>query len=265
MLYYSHMSLWARQKQATYLSAALLFIIVLVGLPVYYLFIHKTPDCYDNILNQDEVGVDCGGLCDKVCPLDAQPPIIHWQRFFKVLPGFYTVVVNVENPNIKVFAGNIPYRIRLVDKDGAVIAERTGKTFLYPNRVFPIFEAGLHTGERVPARVDFQFMQEINWQKKAYELPNLVVIDQVLTGTSTPRIDATVQSEADYKISDIVDVIAIIYDGENNAISASYTNIDSIGARGKVPIIFTWPQPFSAPVAKIEIIPLVLPRAVPEI
>ncbi len=253
------MSLWAKQKQAKYFTVTLVILAVLIGLPTYYLFFHKTPNCYDNILNQDEAGIDCGGVCDKVCPAEARQPIVHWQRYFKILPGFYTVVVNIENPNIKVFAGDVPYRIRLIDKDGVVISERLGKTFLYPNRSFPIFESSLYTGVRIPSRIDFEFTQNINWQKKSYELPKLVVIDQVLTGSTTPRIDATLQSEADYGIGK-VDVVAIVYDKDNNALSASYTNVDGMKPRSKAPIYFTWPQPFSAPVSKIEITPLTLPR-----
>src|SRR4051812_41305378 len=114
------MSLWARQKQATYLTIVVLFLLIVFGIPTYFIFFHKTPNCYDNLMNQDETGVDCGGGCAKVCPADAQPPIVHWQRYFKVVQGVYTVVVNIENPNIKVFAQNVPYRIRLLDKEGVV-------------------------------------------------------------------------------------------------------------------------------------------------
>jgi hypothetical protein len=253
------MSYWAKQKQFKYISIVLLFVIVVLSLPVYYIFFRKVPSCYDNILNQDEAGIDCGGVCDRVCPLDAQKPIVHWQRFFKVLPGVYTVVANIENPNIKVYAENVPYRFRLLDKDGVVIAERTGTTFLYPNRIFPIFESALQTGERVPARAEFQFTAEPSWQKKAYELPNLVVIDQQLSGSTTPRIDATLQSNADYRVNNI-EVVTVVYDNDNNAIGASYTNVDSIGPKAKVPVFFTWPSPFVSEISKIDIIPLVIPR-----
>jgi hypothetical protein len=260
------MSLWARKKQALYLTGIIIFFLLVIGLPLYFIFFHKQPTCYDNILNQDEVETDCGGACDKVCPSEAQKPIVHWQRFFQVTPGVYTVVASIENPNIKVYSSGVPYRFRLIDADGAVVGDREGEAFLLPNNTFPIFESNLITGERRPVRMDFEFVADPVWQKKAYELANLVVIDQRLSGiatstssTSTPRVDATLQSEADYLVKN-VSVVAVVYDHDNNAIGASRTVIDQIPPKGKVPLFFTWPEQFKLPVAKIDIIPEVLPR-----
>jgi len=253
------MSFWAQKKQATYGFFVLLFLVVVVSIPAYYTFFHHAPTCFDGIQNQGEEGIDCGGPCTKVCAPEAQPPIVHWQLFFKVTDGVYNVVANVENPNTGVYATDVPYTFRLYDDNNVEIADRTGTAFMLPNAVFPIFEGGLMTGERVPVRATFEFDGTPSWQKKPYVLPRLVVIDQTLSGSSTPRVDATIQNTEDYDVSNI-EVVSVIYDADGNAIAASDTLVDHIAAQSSQDVVFTWPQPFTEPVSKILITPKIAPR-----
>jgi hypothetical protein len=255
------MSLWAQKKQALYALIVILFLIVVAGIPVYYVFFHKVASCSDGIQNQGEDGVDCGGPCSKVCPYQAQPPIVHWQQFFKVVDGTYSVVANVENPNAGVYAENVPYVFQLFDNQGVVIAERSGTTFMLPNTIFPIFESNLITGQRTPVRASFAFGPIPQWQKKPYQLANLVIIDQTLTeATSTgERVDATVQNQEDYQVTN-AEIVAVAYDTDGNAVAASHTTIDTLGPQAQTHIVFTWPQLFGTTISKILLTPKVYPR-----
>ncbi len=260
------MSLWAQKKQFTYLSVLSLLIIVILSVPIYYYFIKHQDTCFDGIKNQNEEGIDCGGICTKVCTDSSQAPLVHWQRFFKVTDGVYSAATEVENPNINVYAESIPYRFRFYDDNGVMIAERTGSTFMLPNTIFPIFESGIQTGQRIPVRVSFEFLNNTpDWQKKPYQLPHLVIIDQTqasstsVTASSSAKIEATIQNETDFAANNI-EVVALVYDANNNAIAASHTIVDQIDARSSTKVTFTWPTAFSSPVAKIEIVPKVLPR-----
>jgi len=253
------MSFWAQKKQATYGIIVIAFLVIVVSLPAYYLFFRHAPTCFDNIQNQDEQGIDCGGICTKVCAPQAQAPILHYQRFFKVTDGVYSVVASIENPNTGVYAVNVPYVFRLYDADNVQVAERRGSAYMLPSTVFPIFESGVMTGQRIPVRASFEFTDTPLWQKKPYQLAKLVVIDQTLTGSSTPRVDATIQNTEDYTVSN-VEVVAVVYDDNNNAIAASHTIVDSLAPHATAQMVFTWPEPFTGSVSKILLTPKVQPR-----
>ncbi|MEI7777781.1 MAG: hypothetical protein WCI52_04220 [bacterium] len=260
------MSLWAQRKQFTYISVFLLIVVVILSVPFYYYFIRHQDTCFDGIQNQNEEGIDCGGICTKVCTLSSQAPLVHWQRFFRVTDGVYSAAAEVENPNVNVYAESVPYRFRFYDDNGVMIAERTGNTFMLPNTIFPIFESGIQTGQRTPIRVSFEFLSNtIDWQKKPYQLPRLVIIDQTLasstsaSATSSAKIEATIQNQSDFSATNI-EVVALVFDVNDNAIASSHTVVDQIGARSATKVTFTWPTAFSVPVSKIEIVPKVLPR-----
>ena len=53
-----------------------------------------------------------------------------------------------------------------------------------------------------------------------------------------------------------MDVIAILYDANRNAVSTSRTYIEELVAEETKKINFTWPEPLPAPVIAKEIIPL---------
>jgi len=258
------MSLWAQKRQLTYASVVVFIVLLGIALPLYFIFIYHPASCFDGVQNQGEEGIDCGGPCSKVCASDAQAPVVHFQRFFEVTPGVYSVVALVENPNISTFADNVPYDFRLYDSNGVVIAERTGTTFMLPNTVFPIFESNLQTGARTAVRASFSFTGPTpNWQKKTYILPNLVVTNQILsaassTATTSPRLDATLQNDSDYTVSN-VEVVALLYDATGNAVGASDTIVNSIAPRLSTALVYTWPQNFSTPVTKIVITPKIYP------
>ena len=70
-------------------------------------FFHKTPTCFDGVKNQNEKGLDCGGVCTRICSGDISTPIVMWQRVFQVTPGVYSAVAYIQNPNVL----NRPYKV----------------------------------------------------------------------------------------------------------------------------------------------------------
>jgi len=50
-----------------------------------------------------------------------------------------------------------------------------------------------------------------------------------------------------------------LYDENNNAVAFSKTKIDSIDGGSTASIVFTWPEPFSGQIVRIDIVSKVLP------
>lgn len=224
-----------------------------------FFLLYEKPTCFDNKKNQDEVGIDCGGACELLCQSQVIQPAILWSRAFAVIDGVYNVVAYVENPNFDIGTNAIVYLFKLFDEDNILIAERKGITFIPPNSVLSVFEGGIITGERVPKRTFFEFQGLPEWFKMYNPAISLIVENRVLSGAETlPKIEAQLRNKSTQDISDI-EIIAIIFDENDNAIATSKTSVEQLRKETSSDIVFTWPEPFSAKVGKIEIITLTPP------
>ena len=256
-------SQWAAKRKLTYSTIIIVVIVLAIGIPTF-LFFNKTKTCFDGIKNQNEKGVDCGGVCKQLCPSDIIMPITLWQRSFAVTTGVYNAVAYIQNPNVLMQAGVTQYVFRLYDTNNVVIGERTGSTFIPANQVFAVFEAGIRTGGKAPARTSFSFTQSPVWSQNPsdYKSPNVIAGDVVLSNeSSSPRIDAVINN-ASLKNVGVLEVVAIVYDADDNAMAASRTIVENLSAGSIAPVTFTWPAPFSSAAVRKEIILRTYPAGV---
>jgi len=84
---------------------------------------------------------------------------------------------------------------------------------------------------------------------------SILIEDTVLTSTtSSPKLTAKIVNDSFYDLSDL-DVIAILYDKEGNALAAGKTRVDPLRKNTSENLFFTWPKPFEETVITTEIIP----------
>lgn len=247
---------WASRRRSTYLGIVFIVIIaVFAGL--FFLFFNKPPTCADGKQNGEELGIDCGGSCEKVCEVQITDLAILWSRSFRVSDGVYNSVAYVENPNPNARVAEISYTFKLFDDNNILVAERKGKTFISPSGITPIFEGNISTGQRVPIRTFSEFSEIPKWSQTADEDSPISVGEIVLSREdSSPRIDAVLSNSSIRDTSDI-EVVAVVFDATGNAIAVSSTFIDRLSGRSSQDIVFTWPNKFDFSVSRIEIIPRV--------
>lgn len=250
------MSYWAQKRKSFYFFIFVLFLGGGVILPAYFL-LYRPPTCFDGKQNGGERGIDCGGKCVKLCPSQYLEPNIIWARAIKVKQNIYSALAYIENPNIDAGADSISYIFRIKDKEGILIYERKGKTSIPPNKFFAVFEDGISTGEKIPAEVFFEFTSNALWRKQDNKESGISVSRKEISNEEkSPRIDATLENKTLQHIFN-VEVVAIVYDMDDNALGFSRTFIDRFDKEGTQNITFTWPRPFDGIVARIEIIPRV--------
>ena len=115
---------WAAKKQLTYL---LIFLIVIVGI-IFAVWLKITvPSCTDGKQNQDEKGVDCGGVCSKECLGEIKDLAILWSKPLKVAGNNYDAVALVENRNLFLSAKSVRYQFKFYDDRNILIASREGE------------------------------------------------------------------------------------------------------------------------------------------
>jgi hypothetical protein len=253
---------WATKRKIIYITGMLSLFGVIWAI-VYYLNFYQAPSCFDGIQNQGEENVDCGGPCVIVCGNQIAQPIILWQRSFESTPSVYNAVAYVENTNSELGVEQATYRFTLYDDKNIFITERVGKTFIAPNEKFAVFEARFPVGMRIPKKTTFEFIAFTPWKKFTGERPALSVYgEQVNNADTRPRVSATMENLQLTSVKEI-QVTAVVYDEEDNALASSATVVDTILPRSSHNLVFTWAQPFQVPPARVEIIPRVNPFVEP--
>lgn len=234
---------WAGRRRTMYISGIVATFLIVVGIPLIFI-LYEPPTCFDGSKNGEERGVDCGGSCRLLCPFEVTNPTVLWSRAFKITEGVYSAVAYIEHPNSNSGVIEAPYTFKLFDSANILVSERIGTTFLLPNTLTPIFEGGITTGERIPARTFFEFNTELKWVRIPEKEYPLSVKNQRLSNiTKTPRIDAVVENSSVDDIFDL-EVVGVVFDIDDNAIAASRTIIPLLERQSSEEIVFTWPEAF---------------------
>ncbi len=245
---------WASRRRALYLLGLIVAFAIIIGVPTFF-FLYEKPTCEDGLQNGLEDGIDCGGECTIICSFSAADAITQWSRLFDVIPGVYSTVAVVENPNATVGAIDVPYSFKLRGADNVLVYEKKGIVSLPPKSVTPIFETGLQTGERIPTRSEFTLGTPV-WVRQEPVKHDISVRDQKIENEAVqPTVTAVLRNDTTNPVGEFA-AIAILYDTEGNALHASRTIVDGLDALAETRVVFTWPQPLPGSVAQIDIIPL---------
>lgn len=248
-------SLWALGHKR---KIQLTFLVIVTAAAAAYLsvLLYKPPTCVDGKQNQDEVGVDCGGVCVPLCRSQTEALITRWVMPFQVSPGWWSALAYVENPNQFAYAEKIPYQFEIFDIDGHLLKRRTGETFINGEAIVPIFEGRIDVGNMVPHTATFQWLREPDWVKSKSKYSVKIGEQRTVDSATGMEIQAMIEDMETVPMQN-VSVVAIVYNERSNAIATSETRIDTLVPREKHKIIFTWPYPFHETVSRVELIPRV--------
>jgi hypothetical protein len=236
---------WASRRQFQYIGGIALFFAIIAFI-ILYPIITRKPTCFDGKRNGTETGVDCGGICSRVCEASASEPTVLWQRAFNVSGSNYNLVAYVENQNKNAGVKYISYEFRVYDTDNILIGRRQGYTYIPPNQQFAIFEPRFDAGKSEVKSVRFEFTSPFIWTKIAPTLALLPIkVDNVILSDidTSPSMTARINNESVYDLP-AFDVITILYDKDKIAVNVSKTHKDGLKSNTSEPLLFTWPSSF---------------------
>ena len=249
------MSVWSRRRKLSITLIVAIALIVLFAIPIFLIF-YKPPTCFDGMKNGDEIGVDCGGSCQRLCPSAFITPVIAWTRFEQVSNNLYNVAAYIINPNIDGEAYRVPYHLSLYDDHGILIVEQNGTVTLAPHRNSLAFAGAVSVGKRVPAKALFEFTSIPNWHKRSDPLASLVIGNKNYTeDASGSSLLVSLKNVSAHNLGRMT-VYAILYDVNSNAIGFSKTVIDAISGYATAQAPFTWPDNRKGKVISIEVLPV---------
>jgi len=249
------MASWSRQRKSIYALVVIAAMVAAVGVPGFFYF-YKAPSCFDGVQDGNELGIDCGGSCVKLCPSAFLSPIVSWTRFEQVAPGFYNVAAYVINPNPDAGADSVPYHMALYDGQGTLITDVYGTMTIPPHRNALAFQSSVGTEKRIPAKASFEFTSAPNWLSASDTLSPLQVIDKKYNeDASGSSLQVTLRNTSVNPFGRL-SVYVVLYDSDQNEIGFSKTIIDGISPGSTVVAPYTWPEDRQGKVVSIEVLPV---------
>jgi len=252
---------WAAQRRFFILlivGAVVVAFLTVVGVATFY----ETPSCTDNIQNQNETGVDCGGSCAYLCTVEVRSPTVLFTQALRSDSGRIDVIAMVENKNAVAAAKNVPYRITLYGADQSLIRRVNGTLDLPSGARVPVFVPGVASGNYAIANafldIDPLSLKWFSLPTDPRVVPTVSNIRHVVRdgATSTPRIEAVLTNPGVAPLSN-VQVVILVHDLNGDVIAASATVVSSIPSQGQAVATFTWNGPFQSDPALIEVIPVI--------
>ncbi|MEI6660400.1 MAG: hypothetical protein WCK91_03195 [bacterium] len=254
---------WASRRQAQYILGIFLVILFVASIFVYPI-ITKAPSCSDGAQNGGEIGVDCGGPCNKLCTVQVSDPVVLWSRAFPVTGSIYNLAAMIENQNKASGVMNATYEFKVYDTKNKLIGRREGETFIPPNQDLAIFEPRFDAGDNQIHSVSFSFTSALTWVKRAPTLQTLpvrigsIVFDK---GNDSPTLTASINNDSIYDLPGF-DVVAILYDADHNAINVSKTHKDALTSNSSALLLFTWPNTLASTPVTEDILTQINPFSV---
>lgn len=248
------MSNWRTQRQFFYLFFFLLFIgLIVFGLVWYF---YPTPSCVDGKQNQNEEGIDCGGLCSKACVASTLKPKVLWTRVLPVGDGRYDVVVAIENQNGDRGLENLNYKIRLYDNRGIILKTREGSTYLNPLEKAVIFESNFNVENQLATTADFTITAISSWIQ-AKSLPSVISIERIIeennfsAPSSTPKLRIKVTNRSLLPLNNLI-VGSLLLNENQTVYAGSKTIIERLEKGESKTVFFTWPKTLAQEPASID-------------
>lgn len=231
------------EKQIIY-GAIYLGVLIGIAVLIYFLNFTPVPTCFDNIQNQGEEGIDCGGPCAKVCtPVTIQPiTALDGVTTFTTSPGHVTFLARVTNANTDFTARSFGYQFDLSDASGTVVQSIPGQSFIYAGEVKYL----IAPNEDVTSSVNSVTLTVQNpiWAKSSDTgtAPQFV-FRNVQTGAisaSTMGVNGTL-TDNDVSAFGKVTIIALFKDASGAPVGASQTELDNVVANGTYDFSVTYP------------------------
>jgi hypothetical protein len=248
---------WAAKRRLMYVLGILCFFFIVVVLPIFWSwYSSRPPACPTGTYRAQD---SASGPCDYLDETMLQPHAVLWARAFQVRTGVYDAVAYIQNPNIDAGVLSAPYQFSFYDDQNVLVAQQSGVAYIMPQSVTPVFIGNVASGNRIITHTYFQLGSALTWQKLKNTVDGVAIDGKSASNTTTmPEVTAIARNTTVADLSNLTFVV-VVFDPAGNAIAASQTALPLLKAGDSAQIIFTWPAPLSAPVGRIDIIPLATP------
>lgn len=234
-----------------------LLVFLLIGVGVFFM-LRPEATCFDGAQNQDEQGVDCGGVCVNACipRIVGNDLLVREITFVPSDRGRYDVIARIFNPNNDIGASSFRYALFLRDAAGQEVARVEGNSFILPQETKTLLAFNLEPGE-IPVKAvvelsDFQWVKHqqhrakpaLNIYSKRYvERPSDAAFGTVM---------GTLVNESAYDIRKIR-INVVLRDTVGKPLAANQSEMQTVVVGREQDLNIVFPQPFAGTVSQVDV------------
>lgn len=223
-----------------------------------YLAFKPQPTCFDGRQNQNEEGIDCGGICALACMEEVigNDLLVKEITFIQTGEGRYDIVARIFNPNNDIGAARFRYALLLKDASGKEVARVAGSNFILPQETKSLLALNLESTVQ-PTKAVIE-LSDFEWQRlRGYQAkPELNIYskryvehpDETVFGAVT----ATLVNDSVYDFR-TVQLKVILRDAKGNPLAANQSNMQTVTVGREQDIRIVFPEPFAGVVANVEV------------
>jgi len=234
-----------REKKRFIIISVYAVIFVLLLIPIALKLI-PNGTCSDGKRNQDEKGIDCGGVCQKICDIQLNDNIVFREIGITEtgIANKYDVYSEILNPNKDYGSSSFDYVFDLKDESGTSLARREGTGFIFPGEKKYLVEIGVDSST-YPAKVDFE-IKNIVWKDfSGVQKPQLAIVNKNFNETDQTfdSSDAVglLRNESPFDFNEIkIQVIIKNKNGKIIALNSTKINTVQSGENREFKVI--WPN-----------------------
>jgi len=243
-------------KRIFIISIYVLIFAAIVG--VFYFFSAPTPTCYDNLQNQNEEGVDCGGVCLKKCEIVPQEKIAVLEAGWveSGVPGEYDLYAEIRNPNQMFGSESFEYKFIAKDANGQELASFSNTGFALPGETKYVIKSNLGMNS-APNSVEL-VIGETKWVEKNefYEKPQLRIINKkynlITSGIEYAEALGLLNNDSAMDFS-LIKLEIILKNAEGKIIALNSSEMRTVKAGEGRDFRVFWPNKFPGDVANMEV------------
>ncbi len=234
-------------------------IIVLIGFMLIaglfsfliYFVVRNPVGCFDNIQNQDENGVDCGGVCEKQCELKPEDIKVIFTKVIPTLPQKYNIILKLSNPNAVYGVKSADYVIKFFN-ESQLIANHRGSFYVLPNDTKTIILNALNM-DLEPDDISVA-IENIDWIKlQDYKTAPQIVIknqfyNELTNQTAFSEIKGVAVNRSDFDF-DRININILLFNLNKEIIDGTFTEIRTLFSGEERGFIANWFYPVQNPVS----------------
>lgn len=215
--------------------------------------------CFDQIQNQNETAVDCGGACSACLPPEEtllQKIDVKWAKAFRQKQGVYDLASAIENKNYTYGGGEVSYTFHVLDASGKEINVVSGTTYILPHGSRYIVRQGIALAS-APVQISLE-VTSVSWKKiPGYVSSGLSVGGKKLEFPSgSPnvfaRMSGAISNVSPYDLRSI-DVDMVVFDISGNPIAVNHSEMQTVQSGQKRAFTVFWPAPFAGQAQNFDI------------
>lgn len=216
-------------------------ILAVIAAGIYYFYLIPEPTCFDNIQNQNELGVDCSGPCIdcelKTLTLEVDEPLVFEAGQFKS-----TILAKIINPSVNYGLNDFEYEFQIFSSFGTILSRLQGRSYILTDESKYLIVPAIDIDSRDISKVILNIPEE-KWEVKSnlltYELRFKNI--KILPSQKTVQISGSLTNDSPKSFSSLT-LVGIVFDKEGNEKNASTTKIDNVSAFSETPFVIFFPN-----------------------